>query len=66
VHKSHGRRIDRDEARAQQLVVEALETGQTLQEQVSTAYHLMTIIFEKGPATKLISSHMGRSWIKNG
>ena len=42
-HKSHGRRIDRDEARGQGLDVEDLEANQELQEAVLTLYHLVTI-----------------------
>lgn len=45
-HKSHGRRIDRDEARSQGVVVRDLEDNQALQEQVLTLYHLMTIVFQ--------------------
>ncbi|OBK85271.1 hypothetical protein A5649_02695 [Mycolicibacter heraklionensis] len=63
-HKSHGRRIDRDEARLQKLVVEDLEDNQALQEQVLTAYHLMTIVFTQTPAVKLIWSDAGRLWQK--
>lgn len=64
-HKSHGRRIDRDEARAQGLNVEDLEAKQELQDAVLTAYHLMTILFEKTPAAKILLSNAGRLWIKN-
>ena len=64
-HKSHGRRIDRDEARAYGVVVEDLEDDQKLQESVLTAYHLMTILFEKSPATKWIVTNAGRQWVKN-
>lgn len=64
-HKSHGRRIDRAEARAQGIRVEDLEDDQTLQDQVLTAYHLMTITFEKGPASKFLMSDTGRLWVKN-
>lgn len=64
-HKSHGRRIDRDEARANNVVVEDLETVQDLQESVLTAYHITTILFEKGPAAKLLISGAGRQWVKN-
>jgi len=63
-HKSHGRRIGRDEARAQQLVVEDLEDSQ-LQEAVLTLYHLMTLVFEQTPAAKLVWTDAGRSWMKN-
>jgi hypothetical protein len=64
-HKSHGKRIDRHEARSQGVVIEDLEGDQTLQEAVLTAYHLMTIIFERTPTTKLLTAHTGRSWMKN-
>jgi hypothetical protein len=64
-HKSHGRRIDREEARSQDILVEDLEASQQLQEQVLTAYHMVTIMFEKTLATKVLVSHHGRMWIKN-
>ncbi|WP_337974354.1 hypothetical protein [Cellulomonas sp. NTE-D12] len=64
-HKSHGRRIDRDEARTQGVIVEDLENSQELQEAVLTAYHLMTIMFERSQATKVIMSDAGRIWLKN-
>lgn len=64
-HKSHGRRIDRQEARAQGIVVEDLEDDQELQEAVLTAYHLMTLLFEHGPAVKTFWSHHGKAWVKN-
>jgi hypothetical protein len=64
-HKSHGRRIDRVEARNYNLVVEDLEADQSLQEAVLTAYHLATMIFEKSPAVKMVWSTTGNQWIKN-
>jgi len=64
-HKSHGRRIGRDEAAAQGLVIEPLEADQDVQEAVLTVYHLMTIWFEQTLATKVIWSSMGSSWLKN-
>lgn len=64
-HKSHGRRIDRSEARQQGLVVEDLEDNQTLQEAVLTSYHTATITFEKGPSSKVVMSNSGRIWVKN-
>ncbi len=64
-HKSHGRRIGRDEAAAQGLVIEELEASQDLQEAVLTLYHLMTIWFEQTAATKLIWSSTGNQWVKN-
>lgn len=65
MHKSHGRRIDREEARAKGVVVEDLEDDQALQEMVLSAYHLMTIAFEKGPAAKVVIANTGRAWVKN-
>lgn len=64
-HKSHGRRIDRAEARSVGLAVEDLEDNQELQEHVLTLYHLMTIAFEKGPATKVLMTDTGRVYVKN-
>lgn len=64
-HKSHGRRIGRDEARTQGVTVEDLEGNQDLQEAVLTAYHVMTITFEKSPAGKMMWSDAARVWIKN-
>lgn len=65
VHKSHGRRIDRDEAREHGIDVEDLEASQELQEAVLTSYHLMTIAFEQSLTAKLFWSDLGASWIKN-
>jgi len=64
-HKSHGRRIDRDEARGCNVVIEDLEANQALQEAVLTAYHITTILFEKSPGAKLLVSDAGRVWVKN-
>ena len=64
-HKSHGRRIDRAEARTQSLVIEDLESDQALQEAVLTAYHLMTIAIESSPATKIFASDAGKFYIKS-
>ena len=65
LHKSHGRRIDREEARQQNVIIEDLETNQTFQEAVLTAYHLMTIVFEKSPVTKVLLTNHGLMWVKN-
>ena len=64
-HKSHGRRIDRDEARGQALDVEDLEDCQELQEAVLTLYHLETIAIEKGPAAKIVHSDLDTMFVKN-
>jgi hypothetical protein len=64
-HKSHGRRISRDEAISHGVVVESLEDSQDLQEVVLTAYHLMTISFEQSRLTKCLWSASGKTWLKN-
>ena len=66
IHKAHGKRIDRDEARSKGLPVEDLEGSADLQEAVLTAYHLMTIAFETSAVTKCVrSSNPGRAWNRN-
>lgn len=64
-HKYHGRRIGRDEARDKGLEIEDLEPNQDLQDAVLTAYHVMTILFDSGPQTKVLVSDTGSLWIKN-
>ena len=64
-HGSHGRRINRDEAKQQQVEIIDLEDDQELQEEVLTLYHLSTIAFEMGPAAKSVVSSNGKLWIKN-
>jgi Serine dehydrogenase proteinase len=64
-HRSHGRRIDRNEARSQGLQIEDLETDADLQDVVLTNYHLATLIFEKSPAVKFIASDNGQLWVKS-
>lgn len=65
VHLSHGRRISREEAKAQGVIIEELEKNPDLQEAVLSAYHLITLAFEKTHATKIIESNYDRRWIKN-
>ena len=64
-HGSHGKRIDREEAKLQHLKIIDLEDDQDLQEDVLSLYHLSTIAFEQGPATKTVLSSNGRMWVKN-
>lgn len=64
-HGSHGKRIDREEAKLQRLKIIDLEDDQGLQEEVLSLYHLSTIAFEQGPATKTVLSSNGRMWVKN-
>lgn len=65
MHGSHGRRIDRNDARNQQLKIIDLENDPNLQDDVLTLYHLVTIAFEQGPAIKTVVSSNNRLWVKN-
>ena len=64
-HKSHGRRIDRDEARAQGVTVEDLEVSQDLQDAVLTAYHVFTILVQSSVVSKGIFGSNDRTYLKN-
>jgi len=64
-HKLHGRRIDREEAASKDLAIEELEANQELQEAVLTSYHLMMLLFETSPATKVMFTDGGKNWVKN-
>lgn len=64
-HKSHGRRIDRNEARSVGVNVTDLEANPHLQDASLTVYHLMTILFEQTKAAKIITNDSGRLWLKN-
>ena len=64
-HGSHGRRINREAARAQALKIQDLEDDQDLQELALTMYHLATMAFENGPAAKIVISSNGNMWVKN-
>ena len=65
VHLNHGRRIGAGEADEIGLNIELLEDNQNFQEDVLTAYHLLTIIFEQTPAAKIMRNNLGRGWVKN-
>ncbi len=66
IHKSHGHPINRDEIRANtDLNIYDLEEDQELQEYVLTAYHLITIAFQKTTASKIIETNHNRRWIKH-
>ncbi len=60
----HGQRIGTDKVRDPGLNVVILEEDQDLQNNVLTAYHLMTLLFEHSPALKFIASDRGKWWIK--
>ena len=65
VHLNHGRRIGVDECQHVGLVVERLEEDQEFQDEVLTAYHLLTIVFEQSRAVKIVRNHNGQGWVKN-
>lgn len=60
----HGQRIGAEKLEEIGLKLEFLEKDQDLQNDVLTAYHLMTLIFEHTPSIKFIASHTGKMWIK--
>ena len=64
-HGSHGRRINRDEAKGLGLKIADLEDDDNLQELSLTLYHLATLAFENGPATRIVVSSNGNMWVKN-
>ena len=60
----HGQRIGAEKLEELGLKLEFLEDDQDLQNDVLTAYHLMTLIFEKSPSLKFITSDKGKMWVK--
>lgn len=65
VHLDHGRRIGVEECIFTGLNVERLEANQEFQDEVLTAYHLLTILFEQSIAVKTVRNHSGKAWVKN-
>lgn len=60
----HGQRVGGDKLKELGLNVEFLEDKQKLQDDVLTAYHIMTLFFEHGNAIKFIGNDSGKMWIK--
>ena len=60
----HGQRIGAEKLDELGLKLQFLERDQDLQNDVLTAYHLMTLIFEMGPSIKFIASNKGKMWVK--
>lgn len=60
----HGQRIGVKKLEELGVKVERLEDTQDLQTAVLTAYHLMTLIFERTPSMKFIVSNEGKMWAK--
>ena len=65
VHLNHGRRIGVDECAKEGLIVERLEKDQDFQDEVLTAYHLLTILFEQSTTVKVVRNHKGQGWAKH-
>ncbi len=64
-HKSHGRRIGRDEARNQGLTVGEFDHQQEFQDAILTSYHLATLLFEQTSTCRFVASNEGQRWMKN-
>ena len=60
----HGQRIGTAKLQELGIKLELLEKDQTLQNDVLTAYHLMTLIFESTASLKFIASNRGKIWAK--
>ena len=60
----HGQRIGVTKLKELGIKLELLEDDQSLQNDVLTAYHLMTLIFEMTPSLKFIASDAGKMWVK--
>lgn len=60
----HGQRIGAIKLEALGLRLEFIEENQELQNDVLTAYHLMTLIFEMTSSLKFIATDKGKMWAK--
>lgn len=60
----HGQRIGVEKLKELGVKIESLENNQDLQNEVLTAYHLMTLIFEMGAAVKFIVNNNEKIWGK--
>ena len=66
--RAHSRRIGIEDLKTicfpNNLNIELLEDNQKLQDEVMSAYHLMTILFEHSPITKIIHPSHTSGWAK--
>ncbi len=60
----HGQRIGAVKLKELGLNLQFFEEDQALQNDILTAYHLMTLIFETTPSLKFIASNRGKMWVK--
>jgi hypothetical protein len=62
--RSHGRRVSREDARAQGLKVLALEDDDTLQDAMLSVHHATQLTLSGTPVCKMIENHRGRAWLR--
>ena len=62
----HGQRIGAGKLTELGIKLELFEDNQDLQNDVLTAYHLMTLIFGTTPSAKFIASDRGKMWNRHG
>ena len=60
----HGRRINIDDVKKLNLIIEEMEEKQEKQDAILTSYHLTTSIFENTSICKIICNHEGKNWLK--
>lgn len=63
--RSHGRRVSRDDARAQGIKVTDLEQDDELQDAILSVYHALQHTLSGTPAAKIIENHHGRAWVQS-
>ena len=61
----HGQRIGPGKLVELGLDVKYLEEDQSMQDEVLTAYHLMTLLFENSSSVKFIATDLEKRWVKN-
>lgn len=66
LHQSHTLGIDRDQARAQGVMLVDLEQDQPLQDAVLSVHHAALLTMTLGNALKIIENQLGRSFVKSG
>lgn len=62
--KSHGRHIDRDQAKQMGFIIEDLEKDQIFQDLVLSVFHATNHTFNATPVVKIIENHNGKAFLK--
>ncbi len=62
-HQSHSLGIDREQAREHGVIIDNLESDQSLQDAVLSVHHA-TMHTLQGPAIKIVENHLGRAYAK--